>query len=66
MSGGCLVTMAWRIVKFSLVDNKREHNPPTQIHMHIKKTYIFNNRRQQFPQKKIFLTPDDDHIGRNL
>jgi hypothetical protein len=39
--------MAWCVLRFSLVDNKREHNPPTQTHMRIKKIYVFNNIKQQ-------------------
>jgi hypothetical protein len=51
----------------STTHNRTEHNLPTQTHMRIEETYINinNSRRQQFPRPTI-LTPDDDHIGRNM
>jgi hypothetical protein len=48
--------------------NRKEHNLPTQTHMRTEGglyNNISNNRRQQF-SRPIILTPDDDHIGRNM
>jgi hypothetical protein len=53
----------------STTHNRREHNPQTETHMHIERTYVFNNisnnRRQQFFHT-IILTPDDGYIGQNM
>jgi hypothetical protein len=53
----------------STTHNRREYNPPNETRMRIKETYttynISNNRRHQFP-RPVILTPDDDHIGRNI
>jgi hypothetical protein len=39
--------------------NKREHNPPTQTHMHIKRTCIFNSISTTVVSLPTILTPDD-------
>jgi hypothetical protein len=53
----------------STTHNRKQHNTPNQTYMHIERTYVFNNirnnRRQQFPHP-IILTPDDDHITQNM
>lgn len=37
--------------------NKRVHNPQTQTHMHVKRTYIFNN---------ISTTEDSGFLAKNF
>jgi hypothetical protein len=54
--------MFWLMWSRSIREQDTQHNPPTQTHMRID---ISNNRRQQFALP-VILTPDDDHIGRNM
>jgi hypothetical protein len=44
---------------------QQERTQPTNTIIRMERIYIFNNRRQQFP-RPVILTPDDDHIGRNM
>jgi hypothetical protein len=50
------------------MNSNRKFTHVTDTHAHREDLYInntSNNRRQKFPPT-IILTPDDDHIGRNM
>jgi hypothetical protein len=53
----------------STTHNSRELNPPNQTRMRIEGTYILTTLatiEDSTFLAQIILTPDDDHIGRNI
>jgi hypothetical protein len=53
----------------STTHNEREHNPPTQTHMRIERTYIYLTTKATTEDSSFLaksLVPDDDDIGRNM